>query len=581
MNKWFSAAFLCFLAHSALGFSHPPSAQQDTRVREYVMPARVLWQSTGSNSKVTAAEKLLQPFPGQITLGGGPACRLVNDGTAPGILLDFGRELHGSIEITVADLKPASTNSKTVGLRVRFGESAAEAMTDLGGDKNATNDHAVRDQVVQVPWLGSVEVGQSGFRFVRLDLVDTSTMVALRSVRAVYIHSGLPQLGSFKCNDDLINRIWETGAYTVYLNIQNYVWDGIKRDRLVWIGDMHPETSTIGAVFGSPAQVTASLDLIRDETPLPQWMNGISSYTIWWIIVQRDWFRQTGDLAYLRQQHAYLKGAVNTLSKHIGPDGKETLNARFLDWPSSGNEPAIQAGLQALMVLGFDAAGQLAVALKDRPLAEQCRESAQQLRKFVPQHGDSKQASALMVLAGLAEPGKLNREVLSVDGAKRMSTFYGYYVLQARAAAGDYTGALQNIREFWGAMLNLGATTFWEDFNLDWVPNAGRIDELVLPGKKDIHGDYGAHCYIGFRHSLCHGWASGPTAWLSEHVLGVSFLEPGARVVRIQPHLGDLQWAEGTYPTPKGIIKIRHELGKDGKVISKISAPKGVKVVRE
>ena len=39
-----------------------------------------------------------------------------------------------------------------------------------------------------------------------------------------------------------------------------------------------------------------------------------------------------------------------------------------------------------------------------------------------------------------------------------------------------------------------------------------RIDELVPPGKKDLHGDFGAYCYVGFRHSLCHGWASGPTA---------------------------------------------------------------------
>ena len=32
--------------------------------------------------------------------------------------------------------------------------------------------------------------------------------------------------------------------------MQDYLWDGIKRDRLVWIGDMHPETRTILAVFG-------------------------------------------------------------------------------------------------------------------------------------------------------------------------------------------------------------------------------------------------------------------------------------------------------------------------------------------
>ena len=83
-------------------------------------------------------------------------------------------------------------------------------------------------------------------------------------------------------------------------------------------------------------------------------------------------------------------------------------------------------------------------------------------------------------------------------------------MLQAMAKAGNYTGALNDIRIFWGAMLDLGATTFWEDFNLDWVNNASRIDELVPEGKKDVHGDYGAYCYLGLRHSFCHGWASGP-----------------------------------------------------------------------
>lgn len=87
------------------------------------------------------------------------------------------------------------------------------------------------------------------------------------------------------------------------------------------------------------------------------------------------------------------------------------------------------------------------------------------------------------------------------------------------AAAGNYEGALERIREYWGAMLDLGATTFWEDFDMAWLP-AGRIDEPVPAGMRDLHRECGAYCYKGFRHSLCHGWASGPTAWLTEYVLG-------------------------------------------------------------
>jgi hypothetical protein len=169
---------------------------------------------------------------------------------------------------------------------------------------------------------------------------------------------------------------------------------------------------------------------------------------------------------------------------------------------------------------------------------------------------------------------------MAVDGPKRMSTFYGYYVLQARAMAGDYRGAVDCIRQYWGAMLDLGATTFWEDFDLDWTENAAGIDELVPEGKKDIHGDFGNYCYKNFRHSLCHGWASGPTAWMTEHILGARIVEPGCKVVRIEPHLADLDWAEGTFPTPAGVIKIRHDKQPDGTIKSSIEAPRGVRIIR-
>jgi len=102
----------------------------------------------------------------------------------------------------------------------------------------------------------------------------------------------------------------------------------------------------------------------------------------------------------------------------------------------------------------------------------------------------------------------------------------------------------------------------------------------VPPGKRDIHADFGDYCYPGLRHSLCHGWAAGPTAWLSEHVLGLSPAAPGFRAVRVSPHLGGLEWARGTLPTPHGIIMVSHERGPDGQVQTQVEAPAGVTVTR-
>jgi hypothetical protein len=300
---------------------------------------------------------------------------------------------------------------------------------------------------------------------------------------------------------------------------------------------------------------------------------------MWWILIQRDWYYYQGNLEYLKQQKAYLSALLHQLASKIAPDGKEMLDGgRFLDWPSNENKEAVHAGLQSLMVMTFQAGAELCRILNDQETAGLCTETVEKLKRHVPGMADSKQAAALLALSGLVSPEKSNLDVLAKDGVHRMSTFYGYYMLKARALAGDYQGALDNIREYWGGMLDLGATTFWEDFNIDWMKNAARIDEIVPEGKVDVHGSYGGYCYEGYRHSFCHGWASGPTSWLTQYVLGVNVLEPGCKKIRIEPHLGDLAWVEGSFPTPYGILEIRHEKVSGGKIKTTFKAPRGVKI---
>ena len=553
-----------------------PAKAEPSPIRSwFIAPTRVVWQSEGG---VKNAANLLQPKPGQAVLKEPqPPCKLTaTEGKPAGILLDFGTELHGMIEI----FTPMTPGKEPRSVRVRFGESVSEAMADLG-ERDAQNDHAVRDQTVVLPWLGKKTVGPSGFRFVRIDALDPKTPVSLSQVRAVLQMRDLPRTGAFRCSDERLNKIWETGAYTVQLNMQEYLWDGIKRDRLVWIGDMHPEISTINAVFGFNDVVTKSLDLTRDVTPVTEWMNGISSYSMWWVLIHEEMWMHHGDRKYLEAQQGYLTPLLKKLAALIGPDGKEHIDGmRFLDWPSSPNKQGVTAGLQALLVMTLESGARLMTTLGDKDTAALCTDAAARGRKVVPDVNASKSGAALLSLAGMMDAKKTSDEVLKTGGTNGVSTFYGFYVLQALAKSGDTDTALDFISTYWGAMLDFGATTFWEDFDLAWTKDAGRIDELVPAGKKDLHGDFGAYCYLGFRHSLCHGWASGPTAWLSQQVLGVRPLEPGCKRVRIAPQLGRLAWAEGAYPTPLGPIKVRHERQPDGSVKSDIQAPAGIVIER-
>lgn len=553
------------------------NSQSPETVTRYLSPVKILWQNTRDAGHIKNLERLLLPGNGQADLANQNMAVLKSTPVQkPSFLLDFGTELNGGLQI-VTGMYPGN---KPVRLRVRFGESVSEAMSDIEPNQNATNDHAMRDMEVLVPWLGRLEIGDTGFRFVRIDVLDSPVELQLKEVRAAFRFRDIPYLGSFRSSDTLLNQIWQTGAYTVHLNMQDYLWDGVKRDRLVWVGDMHPEVASISTVFGYNNVVPKSLDLSRDITPIPQWMNGISTYSMWWIIIHRDWYYQNGNLDYLKEQRAYLKQLLPHLISKIGPDNKEKLDGtRFLDWPSSENKPGVDAGLQAMMVWALTAGSEICQILDEPGLKKDCDKAVERLRKYVPPHNDSKQAAALLALADIVPAKTANNDVLAVGGAKNFSTFYGYYMLQAKAKAGDYQGALEAIRSYWGAMLSLGATTFWEDFNLDWLP-ASRIDELPKAGQKDIHGDYGGYCYVGFRHSLSHGWASGPTPWLTEHVLGIKVTEPGCRTIRVSPNLGDLQFAEGTYPTPHGILTVKHTKTADGKIKSEINAPPGVKIVQ-
>ena len=538
-------------------------------VTEYLTPTRIVCVS----GPVDNAEQLLKPYVGQVSTD---EPEVATFGKGGYVLLDFGKEIQGGLQL-VRNIG----GSKDVHFRIVLGESVSEALSDFHAPgTTATNDHAVRDFELAVPWLGSVEVGNSGFRFVRVELADgDGEEVSLVTVRAISKYRDVPYLGSFKCNDDRLNRIWQTGAYTVHLCMQDFLWDGVKRDRLVWMGDMHPEIMTLNTVFGNQQVVRKSLDYVRDKTEPTDWMNDICSYSLWWIIIQHHLYQWYGDVDYLKEQGSYLKALLHSVMDNVEGNRENYRDGRFIDWPSNDQPDVIHAGLQALTVRALEAGAEMAETLGDNYLQKECTVVAQQLRTYVPDAVGNSQAAALLSIEGLMDAEEASAVILK-NGPEKFTSFMGYYLLEALAKGGHYAEAMQLISDYWGRMLDLGATTFWEDFNYVDAKEAGRIDEIVPKGTFDIHADGGAWCYVGLRHSFCHGWASGPTAWLSEHVLGIEPVGIGFKEVRITPHLGDLAWAEGSFPTPYGVIEVRHFRKEDGSVSSEVRLPEGIRQVK-
>lgn len=550
-------------------------------VRTPVAPTRIVWLSDTTDTYIIHPDILLKDFSGQVSVADNNCTVMRSDhGHQSALLLDFGKELHGAIRISTG----MRASKQPLRLRVRLGESVSEAMSDVSPDlnsHNSTNEHAMRDFELQVPWLGSVEYGNSGFRFARIDLLDHDTDCLLKGIQAICVAIDDPEVGSFVCSDERLNRIWETGAYTVKLNMQDYLWDGIKRDRLVWLGDLHPEVLTVSNVWGDHDVVRRTLDFGKADTPLPGWMNGFSSYSMWWLIIHHDYFMYNGDIDYLRANRDYILGLTRQLAECVGPDGCEHMTGvRFLDWPTSEQNEIIHEGLQALTYMTLTASRKIGEWLDDNELTEIADECLDRMKHYNEQSSQATQAVALRLLSGTSSDTEADCQAIISNGLDSFSPFYGYYAIEALADNGYMDSALNMMSDYWGAMIDLGATTFWEHLNYSETHSAGRIDEIVPDGKYDIHADGGAFCYVGLRQSLCHGWAAGPTPWLQRHVLGVRPIEPGCRTIEVCPNLGTLTFAEGSVPTPRGPVVVKAFKDSAGKLKCDIKAPKGIKVIK-
>mgnify|MGYP004486253339 FL=1 len=543
--------------------------EKDERVRKYILPEKI----AGLGGNVKNPEALLKAKTLQIGLNETDVTELFNDGDGQNafVVLDFGKELHGGIRL----LNFVSEITAYPKVRLTFGESLCEAMSQIG-QKGACNDHAVRDFEIPVSSYSDQEWGQTGFRFVKIELTEPKAKIAIKAAPAVFIYRELEYKGRFCCDDEDINRIFDTAAYTCHLNLQNMVWDGIKRDRLVWIGDMHPEMLTARTVFGPLGIINKSLEFARSQAPLPLYMNGMASYSMWWLIIAWDYYFYSGDSSLLTGQKEYVLSLLRLFCGKVNDDGSDSVGNYFLDWPTHQKELSEKSGVRALLKIALEKGALISEFLNDGRLCEICRNKAEKISKIPGDHEGQKQTAAFMSAAGLMKKEQA-AEVIKKNGSDGISAYLLFYTLKELADT-DEISALNILKNYSLGMLQRGATTFWEDYDPLWAKNTGSITDLPKDGQDDIHGDRGDYCYKGFRHSLCHGWASGAVPFLMEQVAGIHIVGAGCRKIEIKPKMGNLKFIKASYPTPYGVLELSIE-NKNGRPKISFSAPDGVEII--
>jgi alpha-L-rhamnosidase len=369
------------------------------------------------------------------------------------------------------------------------------------------------------------------------------------------------------------------------------VVDGAKRDRSVWSGDLAVQGPVIYYSTGATGYMRESLRLLgsygapdgRVSTNLPgEWPVGTgptadsetriysANYTLWWARALADYYLYTGDKEFLKEEWPILTRELDWSASQVASDGLFVTNQKngrdwdYYDGPKVGAVTAYNALYYRVLI---DSAG-LADDLGQDIQARKYRAEAAALKQAInarlfnsqtglfdtsdiERGGIAQDANVFATAFGLVPEDKaesilarLKESLWTKCGPKPFSDakykpYISPYVtgfeLLARLRANDGENAIHLMSSLWGTMIAPGdfqSGAVWENMTLDGKPG------------------------LGSSTSLAHGWAAMPAVALSSLVLGIQPESAGYATWRIQPHPGDLQWAEGRAPTPKGPIDV-------------------------
>jgi alpha-L-rhamnosidase len=466
------------------------------------------------------------------------------------MLVDFGKETFGFIKLH---------GLKGVGkLSVYYGESKEEALSTEECetlDRIDVNNPEENDETMQL---------SKAFRFVN---VQYDAGVSLDAVSMLYEYADVKQRGSFTCSDEELNRIYEVSKYTFELNTREFFIDGIKRDRWIWSGDAYQSYLMNYYLYFDNETVKRTTYALRGKDPVTGHINTIMDYTFFWFLGIYDYYLYTGDENFIARNYDRMKTLMDYVLARRNKDGlMEWMSGDwiFIDWAAGLSKKGEVSFEQLLFARSLETMALCANIANDKDAASQYSTLAVDMRKkifdiywnnqqlaLVHSRVDGKQTENVTRYANMfsiffdyfteAQKLQVKKSVLLNDNIQKITTPYmRFYELEALCAMGEQDYVLKEMKDYWGGMLNLGATSFWEEYN----PSQNGAAHLTMYGRK-------------FGKSLCHAWGASPIYLLGKYYLGVKPTSAGYATYVIEPSLGGLQWMEGKVPTPDGDIELR------------------------
>ncbi|MBN2028823.1 hypothetical protein JW824_01125 [bacterium] len=451
-------------------------------------------------------------------------------------LYDFGRELLAFVIIRSED-EPI----------IRVGESETEA---LDVENTRLEQSLAMKGVGENIWRSRNTLA---FRYL---YIEGTQEIPAEAVSAEALFYPTSYKGAFACSDSTLTRIWMNSGYTLRVNMHDFLLDGIKRDRLPWSGDLTMSLFVNAYTFHEPELVRRSLVALNNNGIEESDVNGIIDYSLAWIVAQDKYQLYFGDSEHLEHEWGRIKETIHLLLARTDENGFLNIDGRtFIDWVNQEKWTAVQvywwwaqqSGINLAKRVGDDQTVALLTEkseeLKTNLISVAWDDEQQVWRSGLdPVSEPTRHPNFMAVVSGLASPeqydGILN--LLQDDNILPVGTPYmAGFENMAVSRMGNVEYMLNQVTEYWGAMLDEGATTFWEAYDAN---------------------EEGAAQYSFYRRpygkSLAHAWSAGPAYFLPSEIFGLRPLEDGWKRFSLDVNLGYLEWASASVPTKYGPITV-------------------------
>jgi alpha-L-rhamnosidase len=426
-----------------------------------------------------------------------------------------------------------------------------------------------------------------GFRYATLIFRNVEKPLKIRNVGVRQVHAAIEDVGSFECSDEMLNRIWLVGRETQRNCMFDSFVDCPWREQAQWWGDARVQGRVAAYAFGDSSLLERGIRLVaqsqdadgslHSHPPADMPYHRLPDFMLTWVGTLWDHHLHTGRTDLARECLPVMHRLFDFFAGHENEDGLIGDFSGwwvFLDWQElyKKNHSAV---LNMLYLQGLRHAASLSDLVGDDTSADRYTARAELLVTAIanrfwdesariwrdgfdpdtakPVEQTSQHAQALAILLDLKPETHemLARDVLLRSARTRRgkvltaSPFFYAYVLEAMIKAGLRTEAVELIREKWGEMIDRGAVTFWE-----WW-------DVTIQ-------------------SRCHAWSASPVYHLSQQVLGVVPMEPGWAKVRIAPVPADLDFARGIVPSPNGPVRVEWEKVEEDQLAVRVDLPDGM-----